>query len=375
VSNESDNINCDPRLGFVAGQEPASEEIHGQDLVIVLSQYDIGKIDRLSDYKKGSRRAAKMLIHASKGSYLLKRRATSRDAKQQVKVAHAVQQHLSHHRFPVAGLIETLEGHTFVEHDGRIYELFKYIKGKRFDKTNPAAAEAGRVLAHFHDLLRDFPVDQVLKRPSYHQGDSIIRVLDEIMQVLQTKESSDTLEGVPETIEYLKKQYAIANQIIDDVDFNSLPSGIVHADWHPGNMLYKDGEIIAVIDFDSIRVNPRITDIANGALQFSMRMGETEDVQLWKEGFRGQTIRSMIQAYEHFTQLPLMASERTIVPYLMVEALIVESIIPIHSTGSFGTILGSSFLKMVEGKLRWLDPRMQRITEVIRPPSSGEDTF
>ena len=45
-------------------------------------------------------------------------------------------------------------------------------------------------------------------------------------------------------------------------------------------MLYEDGEIVAVIDFDSLRVAQRITDIANGVLQFSMRMG-TDDVNNW----------------------------------------------------------------------------------------------
>lgn len=375
MSQESDNLNPQPHLGPSTYGEEVSEEIHGQDLVIVLSQYDIGKIERLSDYKKGSRRAAKMLITASKGSFLLKRRAIIKDVKQQVAVAHSVQRHLSEHRFPVAGLVDSLDGKSFVEHEGRIYELFRYIKGERFDKTNPAAAEAGRVLAHFHDLLRDFPEDQALKRTSFHQGKSLLKVIDELQDVLKSKEPQENLAGIEETVEYLNNQYAIASKMVDDADFQSMPTCIVHADWHPGNMLYKDGEIIAVIDFDSLRVNPRITDIANGALQFSMRMGDPGEIDLWKEGFRGQTIRAMIQAYEQFTQLPLMASERSIVPFLMVEALIVESIVPIHKTGTFGSITGSAFLRMVEGKLRWLETRMQRVIEVIQPPSSKEDTF
>ena len=375
MSQESDNLNTQPSLNSSKTTDEVSEEIHGQDLVIVLSQFDIGKIERLSDYKKGSRKAAKMLITASKGSFLLKRRAVTKDVKQQVAVAHSVQRHLSEHRFPVAGLVDSLEGKSFVEHEGRIYELFRYIKGERFDKTNPAAAEAGRVLAHFHDLLRDFPEDQILKRTSFHQGKPLLKVIDELPDVLKSKESKENLEGIDDTVSYLKNQYAIASKMVEDADFTGMPTGIVHADWHPGNMLYKDGEIIAVIDFDSLRVNPRITDIANGALQFSMRMGDAGKIDLWKEGFRGQTIRSMIQAYEQFTQLPLMASERSIVPFLMVEALIVESIAPIHSTGTFGTIAGTSFLRMVERKLRWFETRMQRVIEVIQPQSSKEDTF
>jgi hypothetical protein len=70
-----------------------------------------------------------------------------------------------------------------------------------------------------------------------------------------------------------------------------------------------------------------------------------------------------------------MASERSIIPALMVEALIVESAIPIHRTGTFGRIRGTSFLRMVERKLKWLEPRMERVIEVIQPSLGEEETF
>ena len=83
----------------------------------------------------------------------------------------------------------------------------------------------------------------------------------------------------------------------------------------------------------------------------------------------------MVQAYDQFTTLPIMASERTIFPSLMIEALIVESVIPIHKSGSFGVIRGSTFLRMVERKLTWLLPRTDRVIEVIQPPMRDEDSF
>jgi len=70
-----------------------------------------------------------------------------------------------------------------------------------------------------------------------------------------------------------------------------------------------------------------------------------------------------------------MASERTMIPDLMIEAMIVESVIPIARTGMFGTVKGSTFLRMIERKLRWLMTRRDRVIEVIQPPSSTEDSF
>ena len=374
MTNEADNIDRTPRLGPLVDNETIAEEIEGQDLVIVLSRFAIGAIEKIVDYRKGSRRAAKMIVVTVKGQYLLKRRACGRDGRTQVDFAHAVQRRLAEHRFPVAGLIETIDGETFVEHEGRIYELFMFIRGKRFDKSNPAAAESGRVLAHFHDILREFPNEQDMKH-SFHLNLSFLQKMEGVMESLSKQESADQLEGMDKTVSFLQSQYETANKKVSSVDFSSLPISIVHNDWHPGNMLYKDGEIIAVIDFDSLCVSPRITDVANGALQFSMRMGDADQVDDWADSFRGNTIQSLVQSYDQFTKLPLMASERLILPSLMVEALIVESFLPILKTGTFGRIRGSSFLRMVERKLRWLEPRSQRVIDVIQPSLGDEDSF
>ena len=374
MTNEADNIDRTPRFGPLVDNETIAEEIEGQDLVIVLSRFAIGAIEKIVDYRKGSRRAAKMIVVTVKGQYLLKRRACGRDGRTQVDFAHAVQRRLAEHRFPVAGLIETIDGETFVEHEGRIYELFMFIRGKRFDKSNPAAAESGRVLAHFHDILREFPNEQDMKH-SFHLSLSFLQKMEGVMESLSKQESADQLEGMDKTVSFLQSQYETANKKVSSVDFSSLPISIVHNDWHPGNMLYKDGEIIAVIDFDSLCVSPRITDVANGALQFSMRMGDADQVDDWADSFRGNTIQSLVQSYDQFTKLPLMASERLILPSLMVEALIVESFLPILKTGTFGRIRGSSFLRMVERKLRWLEPRAQRVIDVIQPSLGDEDSF
>ena len=373
--NQDDQLKKMPRIGPHSKGDVVVEEIKGQDLAIVLSRFEIGTIDRILDYRGGSRQSPKLIVNTSLGRFLLKRRALGKDALEQVVIAHSVQEQLAGHRFPVAGLIHTIDGETIVEHEGRVYELFKYIQGSRFDKTNPQAAEAGRVLAHFHDLLRTYPKDPSMQRRTYHVGSRVYEVLDELKGILQSQESESQLSGLDQTIEYLTHAYQQTYDAVERVELNSLPQCVVHGDWHPGNMLYKDDEIIAVIDFDSIRYSPRITDIANGALQFSMRMGELEKIESWGEGFRGRTIRTMVQSYNQFTQHPLLASELAIVPHLMIEALIVESIVPIQQHGKFGTIPGSSFLKMVEQKVKWLTPRIERVVEVIQPLKEGEDSF
>ena len=375
VGNDSDNIDRTPRFGSRSEDAYCPEEISGRDLAIVLSRYDLGAVDRITDYKRGSSRSPKMHITSSMGEFLLKRRALGHDEQSRVAFAHSVQATLAEHRFPVAGLVTTVEGSTLVQHDGRVYELFRFITGKRFDKSKPAASEAGRVLAHFHGILLNFDEEPVVGSGTFHQSKQIQDVLGSLSSVLSTHEGKPELDGIENTIAFIQEKYETSAKRVQDLEWDSLEPQIVHGDWHPGNMLYDDSEITAVIDFDSLRVQPRITDIANGALQFSMRMGTAEDVDAWGEGFRGHTIQSFVQAYDQFSRVPLFASERAMIPDLMVEALIVECVIPIWKTGTFGQVSGSTFLRLVEKKLKWLEPRMQRVIDVIQPPLSSEDSF
>jgi len=52
-----------------------------------------------------------------------------------------------------------------------------------------------------------------------------------------------------------------------------------------------------------------------------------------------------------------------IIPWLMIEALVAESALPIAATGSFGRIEGYGFLQMIERKVRWV---RQHVTQLVQ---------
>ncbi|MGE5295389.1 MAG: hypothetical protein ACM3VT_11230, partial [Solirubrobacterales bacterium] len=66
-----------------------------EELVRVLSHYDIGIVHRVQSLPVGNRRAPKVIVTADKGMFLLKRRPRGRDDLEKVGFAHAVQKHLA----------------------------------------------------------------------------------------------------------------------------------------------------------------------------------------------------------------------------------------------------------------------------------------
>jgi aminoglycoside phosphotransferase (APT) family kinase protein len=49
---------------------------------------------------------------------------------------------------------------------------------------------------------------------------------------------------------------------------------LLHGDFWPGNTLWRDGELVGVIDWEDAAVGDPIADLANGRLEISMFLGE-----------------------------------------------------------------------------------------------------
>jgi homoserine kinase type II len=239
-----------------------------------------------------------------------------------------------------------------------VYELFEYIPGQSYPQTLEATFDSGRILGLFHKLLEDFKSEWQPSSGSYHAAPSVetgLRTIDgNIPQTDENKELHQLLNVL--TTSYKKGAEKVVQMGIDN-----WPKQIVHADWHPGNMLYRDNHVVAVLDYDSSRLLPRIIDIANGALQFSI-IGGDDDVSKWPDFIDETRFKRFLRGYDEVMLLS-QAEIRTLPP-LMIEALIAEAVFPIATTGSFGKVDGMPFLQMVQRKILWLLKNYDKLVEL-----------
>lgn len=361
-----------PHVGPVVNDQAHRERFDTHELAIVLSHFDIGVIEQLRPYPRGSRRSPKLRIKSRRGEFLLKRRAHGQDDPFRVAFAHDLQLHLAQQNYPVPGLIGTRDdNNSMLQFAGRVYELFNYIHGTRVDGSPAAAMQAGAALGHLHRLLHGYRSPYPPGTGSFHGVSAIGAKMSLLPGAVTAVEPQTDRTAVGQTVEFLRKAYLDAAKRVDDLDFPAWPREIVHGDWHPGNLLLRDGRVVAVLDFDSSRLEPRAVDVANAALQFSMRVDAGEDPLNWPEGFDANLIRAIVRGYDQASYAPLTKSECLALPWLMVEGLIIEAIVPIVATGSFSQISGSSFLRMVERKVKWLRPRAASLSEVLMQESGA----
>lgn len=342
------------------------------ELAIVLSHYDLGTIHEIKPFKRGSRKSPKAHLRTSRGEFVLKRRAPGRDDPVKVAFCHFLQNHLARKDFPLPHLIATRRHrNSMVRYREWTYELFEYVEGEPYRQSPEETEDAGHVLGLCHALLEEYEPDYAPPLPGYHDSDSVRKALNHVPTRLQGHDSVSGKEAeLLATTQWLFEAYESAVEAVKAAGLGELGEQVVHGDWHPGNMLFRDQRVVAVIDYDSARVLPWITDLANGLLQFSI-IGGKESPDLWPDHFDLDRAMAFFRGYH--TTRPVEPSHIELIPFLMQEAIVAESALPIATIGSFGNIQGFTFLRMVKRKLQWLDDHKDEWLDTLRQVIEIED--
>lgn len=330
-----------------------------EELAQVLSHYDIGVIHQLTPVSAGNKRAPKVVVISEKGKYFLKRRPKGKNDEHRVAFAHAVQTHLAQKSFPVTKLIKTRDQHTTIlQLNHHIYELFQFVTGVRYDGSAEATIGAGRHLAWFHLHLADFHLDSSPMRGSFHDSSPVRRHL----KAAGSEKAPRPDKNLHHVAAILMTIYNQSSVRVSELGFDSWPKQVVHGDWHPGNMLFHNASLVAVLDFDSTRVGSAVTDLANGMLQFSIVGGRPNPAN-WPAYLDQTRLVQFLNGYRDAVKLKQNQLKSLL--DLMVETMIAEAILPIAATSFFGTLSGADFLKMIRRKVEWINKNRTKLADAI----------
>lgn len=330
-----------------------------EELAQVLSHYDIGVIHQVKPLSAGNKRVPKVVVVSEQGKFLLKRRAKGKDDLFRVAFAHAVQTHLAERDFPVTALIPTCdEKNTILQLDYHIYECFKFVTGFRYDGSAEATIDTGRQLANFHRYLADFTNKWKPLRGSFHDSSTVRRHL----RTTGTEKAAKPDKKLQKIAEDLMALYNESSVRVSQLGFDSWPEQVIHGDWHPGNMLFSQHRLIAVLDFDSVKISPTVTDLANGMLQFSI-VGDRPNPADWPDYLDQAKLIQFLDGYREVIELN--ENELNALLDLTIETMIAEAILPVVATGFFANLSGLDFLKMIQRKVHWIDKNRENLNNAI----------
>ncbi len=340
---------------------PSSEvDFSASELAKVLCHYDIGAVEHLRPFEGGDRWAPKVVVLARRGKFILKRRKprSSMDIKR-VRFAHNIQKKLMKENYPVPRLMVTSDqSGSGVRLNGRIYELFEFIDGARYDGTAQETRIAGLHLALFHNILDGFQAENDLNRGCFHNSPAVRKYL----KIVYQRGANDGEQALLGLSDDLMRIYNKCVARVNKAGFSQWPRQVVHGDWHPGNLLFKNRELVAVVDFDSVRIAPAATDLANAMLQFSIVGGRPNPAD-WPGYLDEKRLTEFVHGYKANMDRKIPPADALL--DMMIETLIAEATLPVAATGFFGNLRGRAFLSMILKKAKWIDNHRRTLEQAI----------
>lgn len=348
--------------------EPAQAErqrFTKEELLGVCARYPIGAITAVNDFPHGSPKSPKAVVRTDRGRYLLKRRDAAGSDPFRVAVTHQVQLYLAERGFPTPAIIGTTDTNNSILQIGEhVYELFTFVEAGTFDNRVATAANGGAVLAQMHNLMAAFNADWTPATRAPHGGldvDSVLRAI------------GSRIEDPGPVTDALRRDWDRASGMLDRLGIEDRAKAFAHGDWHPGNALFLESRVAAVLDFDSVRLAAPVVDLAMGAIHYALVRGrgspggwtERPDLDRLAAFWRGY--REVIDHDAAADADPGGALDRAAAPWLMIETLIGQSAPPVASTGGFGRHDGRELLLYVARMTAWLRDHAASVSDWLAP--------
>jgi Ser/Thr protein kinase RdoA (MazF antagonist) len=215
-------------------------------------------------------------------------------------------------------------------------------------------------MATLHESLKDLE-SKAPEVTSYHAVKELTTIVNRYAGTLRSRgrrACATLVEAYDESVE-----------CVEALGWSSWPTSVVHGDWHPGNVLFgEDGEVALVLDFDAVRADPRVADIAAAVLHFGRYVNSRSDhdESSWPVRVDGDAACEFLRGYIQATSIPLEGTELAAIPALMIEAVILETMPSMIRDGRFGHHDAKAFLPLVATSVERLQAESGRLIGQMR---------
>ena len=236
------------------------------------------------------------------GKKILKKYKTSVEAEQIIH-EHAILSQLALIQFPVPRLNKNVHGGTLTDIGDSQFALFDYLDGYFQyheqiyfpSRANTFIELAAISLATLHEALSDFiPVGKnpngfaSKEGPRWRGLNWYLEQLAVNRQQTQGQSKGNRrleLDTLVNRGRWIENRLAVLDETLATA---SLDRVIIHGDYGPYNLMFKNGSPVVMIDFELARLDWRLTDLATSMNTFARN----------RLGFQQKKMRRFIQAYQ-----------------------------------------------------------------------------
>ena len=255
----------------------------------ICQQFELGKVRKLDALPHQGYSNFNARLDTDRGAYVL-RRYTEQPAE---KITHELQliDWLESQGLPVAPPLRDRDGRascTPRQEKPAPWVVFPFVEGEQPEPQPSTAREMGGLAARLHQLP---------ERPSKDSD------RENLLSVRITLKIADSLRGMDTNSiqHFLQMMDLMAPEVLD----SSLPRGLVHGDLFPDNTIFREENLVAVLDWEEACVDHYLFDLAMTMHGFCYLAEE----------WRPELARSFLTGYE--AGRPLTPGEREHLPLFL----------------------------------------------------------
>jgi Ser/Thr protein kinase RdoA (MazF antagonist) len=207
---------------------------------------------------------------------------------------------------PSSKVLSTLDSQPWTVFDGRLVEVESYVESDANMDSWEHLMKGLPLLGRIHTILREIPFRSEGRNPRFANHIEPQNTLGMIVQGTQRirrwNPSSDNLR-LADLSEELAHLVAACEREFTPM----LPRQMVHGDYWHNNVLFHDGCVVLVTDFDFMGERARIDDLALTLYYFACSAGPVSEKGLGR-------LRSLIDAYDEGLDERLSVVERAALP-------------------------------------------------------------
>lgn len=174
---------------------------------------------------------------------------------------HALVRFAGERGWPVPRPIATRTGVTVLEHGRRLWSASPFLEGEPGREESPGLRRIyGRLLARLHQDLATFAGEG--QRPGFGKTWE----LDAVVEAGGAGTFNELVAGFsrdyPELGATVRRQRYRNLRELSRLHYPDLPEHPIHGDFQPKNLLFRDGQISGILDFDQSRRDALVCDLA-----------------------------------------------------------------------------------------------------------------